>query len=157
MKDDEILQSFHSLVECKNEEQPLFSEGWLYILLGNIQKASHRAGGESTSTERYIDATLQYLRYNYCFSNVTLASLAENLMINKNYLCKIFREKKGKSPIRYLIELRMKDAGKRLMESEFHFCAIAQTVGYKDALYFSKEFKKRFGVSPSKYREMNKK
>ena len=63
----------------------------------------------------------------------------------------------GKSPIRYLIELRMKDAGKRLLESEYPVCAIAQTVGYKDALYFSKEFKKRFGVSPSKYREMNKK
>ena len=79
--------------------------------------------------------------------------LARNLAISKNYLCKIFHDSTGKTPIEYLIDLRMETARKRLTQSNDTVSEIAKTVGYRDPLYFSKEFRKKYGRSPVQYRK----
>ena len=52
----------------------------------------------------------------------------------------------------YLTEYRMERASRMLMETNEKSYIIARNVGYTDPNYFSYVFKRRFGVSPSKYR-----
>ena len=54
--------------------------------------------------------------------------------------------------IGYLTEYRMEQASRLLMETNEKSYVIAKSVGYTDPNYFSYVFKRRFGVSPSKYR-----
>ncbi|MDE7158384.1 MAG: AraC family transcriptional regulator, partial [Clostridiales bacterium] len=90
---------------------------------------------------------------NYYYPDMSLDFLARNLAISKNYLCKIFHDSTGTTPIEYLIELRMEDARKRLTQSDDSVSDIAKAVGYRDPLYFSKEFRKKYGKSPVQYRK----
>jgi YesN/AraC family two-component response regulator len=68
----------------------------------------------------------------------------------------VFKDQTGESPINYLINLRLEKAKNLLVSTESPIKSIAQAVGYKDAYYFSKLFKKYCGHSPCKFRAINK-
>ena len=53
----------------------------------------------------------------------------------------------------YIIEFRMKKAEELLKTTDSKIRDVAFQIGYKDELYFSKVFKKRFGVSPKTFRD----
>lgn len=59
----------------------------------------------------------------------------------------------GKSFITYLTDYRMDVAVRLIVETNDKSYEIGEKVGYLDANYFSYVFKKKFGVSPSKYRK----
>ena len=64
----------------------------------------------------------------------------------------IFKKETGNSFIGYLTDYRMDRASRLLIETNEKSYIIAKNVGYTDPNYFSYVFKRRFGVSPSKYR-----
>lgn len=84
--------------------------------------------------------------------DITLNSLAQELYTSPTNLSRIFKEETGKTPIHYLITIRL-DRAKELMKTQPHKTVkeIAQLVGYRDAYYFSKLFKKYVGLPPSEF------
>jgi iron complex transport system substrate-binding protein len=69
---------------------------------------------------------------------------------------RIFKDATGLSPNNYLLELRIQHASKLLTETDSAIYDLSEQVGISDWFYFSKAFKKKFGVSPLKYRKQNK-
>jgi iron complex transport system substrate-binding protein len=69
---------------------------------------------------------------------------------------RIFKDATGLSPNDYLLELRIQHASKLLSETDSAIYNVSEQVGIADWFYFSKAFKKKFGVSPLKYRKQNK-
>lgn len=67
-------------------------------------------------------------------------------------LIRLFRTSLDSSPYRVLTRLRMQRAVRLLVERELSVKEIAARVGYDNALNFSTEFRKRYGVPPSAYR-----
>lgn len=55
--------------------------------------------------------------------------------------------------VNYLTEIRLEEAIKLLNTTDYKTYIIAEKVGYQEANYFSYVFKKKFKVSPSKYRK----
>ena len=69
-----------------------------------------------------------------------------------DYLCRLFRQELHTTPHKYLTELRLQSAADALLISPgSSMSEIARMCGYSDPLYFSRMFKKRFGVSPREY------
>ena len=72
------------------------------------------------------------------------------------YISKIFKEETGESPIRYLIKIRLEKA---ILEKEN--CGsvrnVSLAVGYEDVYYFSKLFKKYYGIAPVYYKRQAQK
>ena len=68
----------------------------------------------------------------------------------------MFKKETGKTFIAYLTDYRMEQAVQRLIERDEKTYVIAAQVGYADPAYFSYVFKKKFGVSPSRYRSERK-
>ena len=64
----------------------------------------------------------------------------------------MFRKVTGQTYIAYLTEARLQKAVELLNETDDKTYVIAQKVGYQEQNYFSYVFKKRFGISPTKYR-----
>lgn len=85
--------------------------------------------------------------------SVTLDDLARALNYNVQYLSKKFKAKTGRSPIDYLIHIRMEKAMRLLLETDETVQQIAQSVGYEDLFYFIKRFKKHTGLVPGQYRK----
>ncbi|MFV0466147.1 MAG: response regulator [Lachnospiraceae bacterium] len=70
------------------------------------------------------------------------------------YIRKIFREYYNLTPNEYLQQVRLLKAKELLtILPELSLKQIAEEIGYRDSLYFSKSFKKQFNISPSEYRK----
>ncbi len=69
-------------------------------------------------------------------------------------LTSIFREVTGKSPIDYLVGIRIRKA-KELLTEGFNVTETAERSGFNDIYYFSKCFKKHEGISPTTYKNRN--
>lgn len=79
--------------------------------------------------------------------------MAENLGYNRAYLSKLFKEHTGITPVTFLLRLRLDNARRMLRERlELTVEQIAFSVGFRDPLYFSKQFRKMYGRSPTDYR-----
>jgi len=64
----------------------------------------------------------------------------------------VFKKVLGNSPISYLNHYRLSIAADRLIETSQAINEIGYSVGFNDALYFSKLFKKTYGSTPKEYR-----
>ena len=84
---------------------------------------------------------------------IVLDDLATLAGISRSHLCHQFREHFDTSISHYVIRKRMAIAQRLLFDVEMRLGSIANDVGYTDIYQFSKQFKKTFGVSPSKYRK----
>lgn len=81
----------------------------------------------------------------------------KRLPLSYEYLRKLFKKETGTTPLCYLSDCRMRLAvqiitsGISNQYSEYTISQIAESCGFSDPLYFSRVFKKNFGVSPSEY------
>lgn len=79
------------------------------------------------------------------------------LPLNYDYVRKLFKNETGLTPHEYLTAVRMERAGKILLSgvsnrySSYTIGQIAEACGYAEPLYFSRVFKKYYGVSPTEY------
>ncbi|GAA0305268.1 two-component system response regulator YesN [Gracilibacillus halotolerans] len=93
----------------------------------------------------------EYLDKNYG-KTITLEGLADYIGISPYYLSKLFKDRYEVTVIEYVTNIRMKKAKAFLMDGSKSIKEIAMDIGYKDPNYFSRVFKKEFGVSPRGYR-----
>ncbi|MBU9744711.1 response regulator [Diplocloster agilis] len=106
----------------------------------------------SRSTKSFVDKAKEYVRNNYSDEDLSLDSICEVLGVSNSYFSTIFKKETGNSFIGYLTDYRTDQASRQLIETNEKSYMIARNVGYTDPNYFSYVFKRRFGVSPSKYR-----
>ena len=94
----------------------------------------------------------RYLEDNYMF-DISLDSVGEILHISPAYLSAQFKKYQKMNFLDCLTELRI-NAAKELLKDPFRSSAeVASMVGYEDASYFARAFKKRTGVTPTQYRK----
>lgn len=107
---------------------------------------------EATKTENAIETALKYLENRY-FDQIRISELAAVLGYSRTHFTTEFTEKIGKSPYRYLLEIRLEKAKKFLKEGVLSVEEIAFSVGFTSLVRFSELFKKYVGCSPTKYRK----
>ena len=83
----------------------------------------------------------------------TLKRIAKIAAMAPSTLIPIFKEVTGESPIEYLLKVRLKKAAESLSQSDKSISEIAHECGFADSNYFSRQFKKLFGISPRDYRQ----
>lgn len=125
----------------------------LVMILRSLSYHQENAVEVSLSTndrrkQNLVDHAVYYLETHH-EEDITLDSLAEELFISPTYLSKTFKDRMGISPINYLIQIRLNRAKELLKDKSLTVKEVAHTVGYDDAYYFSKLFKKYSGKSPS--------
>lgn len=109
-------------------------------------------GPSRSNAQTYVDFALDYIHTNYQ-SPVSIGNLAELLGVSQPYLFRIFKSVTGKSPKTYLGDYRLLQAKKLLAETQLTVTEVANSVGYPDALAFSRFFSQKEGVSPRAYRQ----
>lgn len=88
---------------------------------------------------------------------INLESLAQNFYVSPSYLSHTFKEETGQSTMAYLENIRLEQAKKLLSGTGISIADVAERVGYKDGNYFTKVFRKAFGLAPSEYRQKTSK
>jgi AraC-like DNA-binding protein len=83
---------------------------------------------------------------------LNLQVLAEKVGLSKYHFSKRYKQATGFSPIEHLIRMKIEYARYLLETSDLSVGDIAAKVGYEDSLYFSRQFHKATGISPTRYR-----
>ncbi len=104
------------------------------------------------STRSFVSKAKEYVYNNYTDEALSLDGVCQFLGVSNSYFSTVFKKKTGNSFIGYLTDYRMDQASRLLIETNDKSYMIARQVGYTDPNYFSYVFKRRFGVSPSRYR-----
>ncbi|WP_103513065.1 helix-turn-helix domain-containing protein [Streptomyces sp. SM13] len=85
---------------------------------------------------------------------LTIDHMARTAMFSKFHFTRVFRDVTGTSPGRFLSALRLQEAKRLLLETQFSVADISSQVGYSSVGTFSSRFKSCVGVSPSMFREL---
>lgn len=103
------------------------------------------------SSESKIVQSVAYMKQHFRNGHLTMREIAAQSFMSEVYFRKLFRREYGTSPQKFLVDLRIQHAVGLISTGYFSLKEIAEQSGYNDYKYFSVEFKKATGVSPSAY------
>lgn len=134
-----IATGFHSLEQMVS---------WLHHYVEYMfEQVSNQ---QDISGKEIVDYAKKYIQ-NFYGTDISLNKISEKYHINFVYFSRIFKNHTGESFNKYVTKVRMKEARNLLVTSSLKLQDVSQIVGYEDPKYFSKVFKKFFGVNPSSY------
>ncbi len=125
-------------------------------LCGTAQTGSYSKDGKrkmrvavhknlATDAAAFIDA-------NY-HQKISLSTVASAFFVDKTYLAHVYSLEFGTTICNTILERRLTEAAQLLIDTTDSAAAIGANVGISDNIYFGKVFKRRFGVSPLRYRK----
>ena len=153
----DILRYLNAMVQEATSQQmsyELVCHNLLEILLIKILRHQHfdlEVGKQSKATKD-ISFIKHYLE-PYYHESIQLEDLASMTHLSRFYISHSFKKEIGMSPMEYLIDIRIKESKILLRTTNYSISQVADIVGFTTPTYFSKQFRKSTGISPTDYRE----
>ncbi len=140
-RDFEILEEMESYREIKR---------WCMNRIAVVVNAmcgnkKNKAWNITMTAKRFIDSNFH--------RDITLEDVAKEVNLSTYYFSKLFKSEVGENFIDYLTQVRIDRAKELLGDKALSIKEICFTIGYSDPNYFSRNFKKIVGVTPTEYRE----
>ena len=111
----------------------------------------HIRGSKVSPSRRITEKCMELIEQNLSSPELSVKWLSSQLYMNENYLSRMFRREMNLPLVKYMMQKRMEAAKKYLDEGYANLQEVSRLTGFSDPLYFSKCFKKEYGVAPSKY------
>lgn len=143
---------FEELLACWQKKERGYkykSSALLYGILADMY--AENTEDEQPLCNEKIQKSVRYLLDNFNKEDITTAEIAERSYVSEVYFRKLFKKDFGITPKQYLVNLRIKHAEKLIGTGYYSLQEVAFACGFNDYKYFTVEFKKHTGVSPSKY------
>ena len=153
----DILRYLNAMVQeatSQSMSYELVCHHLLEILLIKILRHQHfdlEVGKQSKATKD-ISFIKHYLE-TYYHESIQLEDLASMTHLSRFYISHSFKKEIGMSPMEYLIDIRIKESKILLRTTNYSISQVADIVGFTTPTYFSKQFRKSTGISPTDYRE----
>lgn len=90
----------------------------------------------------------QYIHAHFADAEMSIPDISRALTLNQTYLRRMFKEETGLTLTEYITKYRLERAQSLMRDTAVPLTQIAEQTGYSDVSYFSRSFKKYFGVSP---------
>jgi AraC-type DNA-binding domain-containing proteins len=142
-----------SLVTDNLTSQLYVKSSLMYIL------ATLSAYGLFIPTEKNFDrrvesikTALTFIRENY-YNKIYISDLADQVNLNEQYFCRLFKKAIGHSPIEYINEYRIRQAKRLLEETDLQVTEVCLECGFNNLGNFLQEFRKHTGTTPLQYRK----
>ncbi|MBE6642127.1 MAG: AraC family transcriptional regulator [Ruminococcaceae bacterium] len=110
-----------------------------------------------STDNKHVITTIRYIN-DHIFEPITLSSVCEAIHLSKEYVSRLFRKEMNMTVTDYITGQKLSLAKNLLTSDEMTLQNISERIGYQDYNYFSRTFKKHYGISPIKMKkEMLKK
>ncbi|MDB6353701.1 AraC family transcriptional regulator [Trichococcus sp. K1Tr] len=130
-------------------------QGQLYLLLSLL---GHDLNGtEIKQIEKinkgveYTKRALEIIKDRYRDVDFQIGDISRELSLNDSYLTSVFHKTTNRTPHEYLIEFRIFKSREYLETTDLSIAEIAEKVGYKNPLSFTRIFKSKMEMSPRAY------
>jgi AraC-like DNA-binding protein len=132
---------------------PIYLQEMVYRVLQREQFSRLMTLAATQTASNPLTAALAYVQNNLS-QPLTVADMAEQVSLSPSAFAHLFRDVTGKSPYHFVKELRLDRARELLVDGEMPVATVSKQVGYSSASHFISEFRRRFGVTPRAYGDM---
>lgn len=144
---DENISDMTELIRKTSLEE---AQQWL---IEKSVRLSHQIkNANADSGKAAIQKAKLYIQEHYADKEISAEKVSQALFLSPAYFSSLFKKETGQSVVSYLTDERLKQAVHLLETTDDKTYMISEKVGYTESNYFSYVFKKKFGISPSKYR-----
>lgn len=168
------FEKMYSFIRTESDSRMFWVRGYLDILIGYVidkGKQSDVAKKKAVYPEEFtlekvkqrirksdvkLDSRIQVVVDSMILhpsESYTIKKMSEMAELSESRFRTLFKQQIGKSPLEYLNELRVMTAARKLLISGDNISDIAYELGFEDANYFSRVFKKYFCMTPKQYRD----
>ncbi|GGH15505.1 response regulator transcription factor [Paenibacillus segetis] len=125
-------------------------QGWSIQMLEKLRS-------ELTVSDEYAKSNLvkqvQELVSEMHRQDISVKTIADKVYLHPVYLSKVYKAETGESLSNYIIRMRMEQAHYLLKHSHKKIYEITEELGYQNPQYFSKIFRKFYGMTPQEFRD----
>lgn len=149
----EYFKKIHSIgknTELSAEEKHNAAAVVFHKLMQFLYNASQKntISAEAETVKNYIDSHIN--------ENISIKSLAELVYLSESQIIRIFKSNFGKTPYDYILDLKIENAKKLLLNTNMLIKEIAFNLSFCDEHYFSDLFKRKTGKTPSAFKRESK-
>lgn len=119
----------------------------LYKIFAELQKTSYIPENKF----RLIKPALEIIQSDFLTREIHTGELACVSGISETYLKRLFGERFGVSPKKYIIQMKINHAAELLRLGSYSVSEVTSMCGYSDIYFFSRQFKAYMGISPSAF------
>ena len=131
-------------------EDIYINSSYTYRLFMKLFEEAPGYGNSINYKGRFSDL-IQFFNENL-HRNISVEEMAKNMNLSRSHFTRLFSEEMNTTPRKYLEDLRLKAAIELLFGEQINVKEAAATCGFNDENYFCRLFKKRYGLSPGKYK-----
>ena len=159
----EIKNIINFMLSTKEKHEPGYSmilNGYTRVILTKMFNVLNEKNFDKNYPKsvffEVFDTILDYIDKNYS-EPISLSTLATRCYFSPSYISKEFKKISGVGFKEYLIEKRITETAKYLIQTNLSIEEIQSKVGFTDKTRFFKEFSKLYGCTPLEYRKNNQK
>lgn len=131
-------------------------QGDFFYLLSSLSNYSHNVSNlkidKMNNKVNYIEESIKIIHSRYNDSEFSIKDVSGELSLNPSYLTSIFRESTGRTMYEYLLMYRIQRSRYYLETTDLSISEVADKIGYKNPLSYTRMFKKYVGKTPSEYK-----
>ena len=161
-KDSVLNDDIQQLFDRKENDKSAYEltcTGILFEMWKQFSDMYNSIAVSNTNTPDNVAETqkkmVSFIYKNYA-EDLTIEKIARSANISRSTCCLIFKKYIKTTPIDFLNQYRMELVKKLLVSSDYSITDIATSCGFNHMSYFSKQFKKETGQTPTAYREANR-
>ncbi len=142
-----LLQGIALIESRRRDEQ--------YKKYAQTYMATQEGSGDSQDEKSQLDVIEEAERYimEHLAETITVEGLAKLVYLSPDHLTRLFKKERGQTVIDYITSQRMFWAKELLSQMDMSIAMVSAKVGYPNYSYFTKVFKKHYGMTPREYRQ----
>ncbi|MGI6225121.1 MAG: helix-turn-helix domain-containing protein [Peptococcales bacterium] len=150
----DLIGSFQLELMNYGESYPLMLESISTQIVFQLIRDINTNTGKISKENKYISKAIQFMQ-DYYSSNISINDICNMIYLSPCHFKRVFKEYTGKTPYRYLTEIRLEKAKEILKEKENSVEEVAKLCGYVNSGHFATAFKQYVGITPSEYKRIS--
>ncbi len=125
------------------------------LMLVLLRQAGASAGKPRTSnsvhSENEIIRNAQQFISTHIREKLSVPTVAKNVDVSPSYLTALFHKNLQISPGEYIRRIKLQESKQMIRDNSMNFTEIAAALHYSTVHHFSRQFKEKYGITPSEY------
>lgn len=152
---DYILSIFMQIFEEVRSQRPLYqvkASSQVYLLLAELLSYERRKEHPDYSRQQQIVEKVKFYMEENIYKKINITDIAQEAGLNASRLNDVFKAYTSMTPYHYYIQIKINKACRLLEQTDISIKEAAFKLGFDDQYYFSRLFRQKTGIPPSKWK-----
>jgi AraC-like DNA-binding protein len=150
----QLLAQIYKGASEKNITDPFYASSLCYRFVMELYQYVKNMDSFTEDWPESIISSILFARNHY-HEEIGPDEMAESANLSRYHFSRLFKQTTGLTPIQYLTKMRVQKAAELLNQTKYSIEEIAENVGYANANYLTKVFRKTTNMTPGQYRKSN--